>query len=49
MFMGSAYKNKGVQPLLDAVIAFLPVPSTATGSARPFGQGPGGRRQGRRR
>ncbi len=26
VFMGSAYKNKAVQPLLDAVISFLPSP-----------------------
>ena len=26
MLLGSAFKNKGVQPLLDAVIDYLPSP-----------------------
>jgi elongation factor G len=33
VFLGSAYKNKGVQPLLDAVNAFLPSPEDVVNSA----------------
>ncbi len=27
IFLGAAYKNKGVQPLMDAVVDFLPSPT----------------------
>ena len=33
VFCGSAYKNRGVQPLLDAVIDYLPDPSQVTNQA----------------
>ena len=33
VFMGSAYKNKGVQPLLDGVLDFLPTPTEANNYA----------------
>ena len=49
---GSSFKNKGVQPLLDAVIAYLPVPAgrpadggprAGPGRRRPRGRPQGGR------
>ncbi|PIE58990.1 MAG: elongation factor G [Desulfobulbus propionicus] len=33
VFIGSAYKNKGVQPLLDAVMAYLPCPTDIENTA----------------
>jgi elongation factor G len=33
VFMGSAYKNKGIQPLLDAVTSVLPCPADVAGEA----------------
>jgi elongation factor G len=33
VFMGSAYKNKGVQPLLNAVMGMLPCPADITNQA----------------
>mmetsp|Transcript_5041 Transcript_5041/g.2817 ORF Transcript_5041/g.2817 Transcript_5041/m.2817 type:complete len:694 (+) Transcript_5041:299-2380(+) len=38
VFMGSAYKNRGVQPVLDAVNAFLPSPFDITNKALDMGK-----------
>lgn len=39
VFIGSAYKNKGVQPLLDAVTHLLPCPSEMTNEALDLSKG----------
>ncbi|MDO4570391.1 MAG: elongation factor G [Planctomycetia bacterium] len=36
VYMGTAYKNKGIQPLLDAVTRFLPSPADITPTALEF-------------
>jgi elongation factor G len=38
VFIGSAYKNKGVQPLLDAVTYYLPCPKDVTNEALDMDQ-----------
>lgn len=39
VFVGSAYKNRGIQPLLDGITAFLPAPSDRTHTASSIDDG----------
>ncbi|MDP2914477.1 MAG: elongation factor G [Candidatus Aminicenantes bacterium] len=39
VFVGSAYKNKGIQPLLDSVVRYLPNPADVKNVARDLDEG----------